>query len=385
MPKQFFIGLLCGLSVAGQMRAQEVVVAREEKPSASERAAPVSERTDSESATATRMETQTRKKKSASTVLTVEQMRTAGALAAERQKNQAQVEQTSATAGPSRQAPKTFGGTLAAEKQKKQIRLEQPSLPRASNSQTGKPEAVGPVRPTMIESGKQEPAASNREKTEVRDGQTGAPQSASRSLRKKEPIASRANSPDGDSAPTPAQSAPSELYLPSRDQEITKEKTVKRTRTVARYSYKTPEGKKESAPVIAQYYPKRIVYPFAKIDRHIDGKLMQAATIAQERAHAHSRSMCWHYVKEALLASGVIDSRPKSELAKDAAQDLVNNYGFKKLPVGDPFAAPVGSVLVYGANRAAGHVEIRTREGFVSDFYSKTPSPRPLLGVYAKL
>jgi hypothetical protein len=157
------------------------------------------------------------------------------------------------------------------------------------------------------------------------------------------------------------------------------------TRRGFHFSFKSPEGKKESAPLITHYYPKRIVYPFAKIDRHIDGKLMQAATIAQERAHAHSRSMCWHYVKEALLASGVIDSRPKSELAKDAAQDLVSNYGFKRLSVSDPFAAPVGSVLVYGANRAAGHVEIRTREGFVSDFYSKTPSHRPLLGVYAKL
>ena len=368
MAKQFFIALLCGLSVAGQMRAQEVVVAREEKPSASEQ-----------------VDTQPRKKKSASTVLTVEQMRMAGALAAERQKDQARVERTSTTGGPSLRAPKTSRGTLAVEKQKKQTRLEQPSVPRAANSQTSKSEAVGPVRPTMIESGTQEPAASHREKTEVRDEQTGAPQSANRALWKKEPIASRANSPDGDSASTPSQSAPSELHLPSRDQEITKEKTVKRTRTVARYSYKTPEGKKESAPVIAQYYPKRIVYPFAKIDRHIDGKLMQAATIAQERAHAHSRSMCWHYVKEALLASGVIDSRPKSELAKDAAQDLVANYGFKKLPVNDPFAAPVGSVLVYGANHAAGHVEIRTRDGFVSDFNSKTPSRRPLLGVYAKL
>ena len=382
MLKQFFTALLCGLSVAGQMRAQEVVVAREEKPSASEGAAPVSERTDSESATATRMDTQARKKKSASTVLTVEEMRMAGALAAERQKKPARVEQTSATGGPSRQAPKTFEGALA-EKQKKQIRLEQPSVPRPPKSQTGKSEAVDPVRPTMIESGKQEPAASDREKTEVRGGQAGVPQSANRALRKKEPIASRADSPDGDSTPT--QSAPSELHLPSRDQEITKEKTVKRTRTVAHYSYKTPEGKKESAPVITQYYPQRIVYPFAKVDRHIDGKLMQAATIAQERAHAHSRSMCWHYVKEALLASGVIDSRPKSELAKDAAQDLVTNYGFKKLPVNDPFAAPVGSVLVYGANHAAGHVEIRTRDGFVSDFNSKTPSRRPLLGVYAKL
>ena len=164
-----------------------------------------------------------------------------------------------------------------------------------------------------------------------------------------------------------------------------KPSTSEATRPVTHYSYKTPEGKKESIPVITHYYPKQIVYPFAKIDRHIDPKLMQAATIAQERAHAHSRSMCWHYVKEALLASGIINSRPKSELAKDAAQDLVSNYGFKKLSVNDPFAAPVGSVLVYGANRAAGHVEIRTRDGFVSDFCSKTPSPRPLLGVYAKL
>jgi hypothetical protein len=112
---------------------------------------------------------------------------------------------------------------------------------------------------------------------------------------------------------------------------------------------------------------------------------MQAATIAEERAHAHSRSMCWHYVKEALLASGVIDSRPKSELARDAAQELVSNYGFKRLSVTDPFSAPVGSVLVYGTSRSVGHVEFRTRDGFVSDFRSKTPSRRPLLGVYAKL
>ena len=166
---------------------------------------------------------------------------------------------------------------------------------------------------------------------------------------------------------------------------IEKQSSSKTAQPLTHYSYKTPEGKKESAPVITQYYPKQIVYPFAKIDRHLDRKLTYAATIAQERAHAHSRSRCWHYVKEALLASGVIDSRPKSELAKEAAQDLVSNYGFKRLSVSDPFAAPIGSVLVYGANRAAGHVEIRTRDGFVSDFRSKTPSPRPLLGVYAKL
>jgi hypothetical protein len=159
----------------------------------------------------------------------------------------------------------------------------------------------------------------------------------------------------------------------------------KREQPVSRFTFKTAGGKKESAPVITQYYPEQIVYPFGRVDRQIDTRLMQAASIAQERAHAHSRSRCWHYVKDALLASGVIDSRPKSELARDAAQELVSNYGFKRLSVTDPFAAPVGSVLVYGTARSVGHVELRTRDGFVSDFRSKIPSRRPLLGVYAKL
>jgi hypothetical protein len=157
------------------------------------------------------------------------------------------------------------------------------------------------------------------------------------------------------------------------------------TTRAPRYVFKTADGKKESALVITEYYPKQIVSPFGKVDRQVDPKLLRAATIAEERAHAHSRSLCWHYVKDALLASGVIDSRPKTEYARDAAQELVTNYGFTKLAVRDPFAAPVGSVLVYGPRRAAGHVEFRTKNGFVSDFRSPTPSRRPLIGVYAKL
>ncbi|MGI9114824.1 MAG: hypothetical protein DLM52_02600 [Chthoniobacterales bacterium] len=157
------------------------------------------------------------------------------------------------------------------------------------------------------------------------------------------------------------------------------------TSTVPRYVLKTPDGKRESVPIITEYYPRQIVRPFATVDRQIDPKLLRAASIAEERAHAHSRSLCWHYVKDALLASGVIDSRPKTEYARDAAQELVTNYGFKKLAVRDPFTAPVGSVLVYGPSRTAGHVEFRTRNGFVSDFRSATPSRRPLIGVYAKL
>ena len=186
--------------------------------------------------------------------------------------------------------------------------------------------------------------------------------------------------------PAPAIAKDSARMLVAEPVRPMNQPTVSTTaKPVSRFSFKSAEGKKESVPVISQYYPKQIVYPFGRVDRHIDGRLMQAASIAQERAHAHSRSQCWHYVKEALLASGVIDSRPKTELARDAAQELVSNYGFKRLSVTDPFSAPVGSVLVYGTSRSVGHVEIRTREGFVSDFRSPTPSRRPLLGVYAKL
>jgi len=150
-----------------------------------------------------------------------------------------------------------------------------------------------------------------------------------------------------------------------------------------KFGFTDASGKKQSVEVVEKYYPKKIVQPFGN-DSKIDPKLRRAATIAEERARAHSLSKCWHYVKEALVAAGVVKSRPQTTLAKQAGQELVNNYGFKKLPVTDPYQAPVGAVLVYDAKRAAGHVEIRTENGFASDFRSKTPSRRPLLGVFAK-
>ncbi len=136
--------------------------------------------------------------------------------------------------------------------------------------------------------------------------------------------------------------------------------------------------------MVRGYRPDRIVHPLAKLDPRLSPTLARAATIAQDRASAHSKSRCWRYVKDALLAAGAVDSRPKTALAKQAAAELVQNYGFKRLPIADPYAAPVGAVLVYGSSRAAGHVEIRTKTGFVSDFRSEKPSKRPLIGVYAK-
>lgn len=158
---------------------------------------------------------------------------------------------------------------------------------------------------------------------------------------------------------------------------------VAATAAPTQFAFEDPSGKKASAEVVQQYQSKKIVQPIAKTSSGVGPELRRAASIAQERAHAHSKSRCWRYVKEALMAAGVIDSRPKTIYAKQAASELVHDFGFKKLSVRDPFRAPVGAVLVYGA-KGPGHVEIRTKDGFVSDFRSKTPSPRPLIGVYAK-
>ena len=117
--------------------------------------------------------------------------------------------------------------------------------------------------------------------------------------------------------------------------------------------------------------------------RKYDKRMIRAAEIAERRARSHSTRRCWRYVKNALLAADAVDSYPGTRYAKQAGGELSSNYGFKAINVSDPYDAPIGSVLVYGG-RGAGHVEIRTDDGFVSDFKSNKPSKRPLIGVYIK-
>jgi hypothetical protein len=115
-----------------------------------------------------------------------------------------------------------------------------------------------------------------------------------------------------------------------------------------------------------------------------DSRMIRAAAIAQQRAQKRSASLCWRYVKTALLQAGAVDSYPKTAFAKQAAQELPKSFGFKRIRCRDPRSAPLGSVLVYGG-KDAGHVEIRTVEGYVSDFRSATPyEKRPLIGVFIK-
>jgi hypothetical protein len=115
----------------------------------------------------------------------------------------------------------------------------------------------------------------------------------------------------------------------------------------------------------------------------MDERMIEAMHLAERGARSRSIHRCWRYVKRALQAADVVECYPQTALAKQAAVELPERYGFARLEVEDPFEAPVGAVLVYGG-RGAGHVEIRTEEGFVSDHASLKPSPRPLIGVFVK-
>jgi len=126
--------------------------------------------------------------------------------------------------------------------------------------------------------------------------------------------------------------------------------------TTTPFVFKDAAGKRVSVPLVEDS-AKRKISPqaLAKIDPKLNPALVRAASIAQDRAHAHSKSRCWRYVKQALLAAGAVNSYPKTALAKQAGGELVQNHGFKKLPVNDPYKAPLGAVLVYGG-KGAGHV-----------------------------
>ena len=173
-------------------------------------------------------------------------------------------------------------------------------------------------------------------------------------------------------------------FAPVTNKPTVRNATTAKASSSKQFAFTDANGRRTSVPLVDSS-AKRKVTPavMAKLDPKMNPVMLRAATIAQERAHAHSKSRCWRYVKQALLAAGAVNSYPKTALAKQAASELVQNYGFKKLPVRDPYAAPIGAVLVYGG-KGPGHIEIRNKTGFVSDFRAAIPSKRKLIGVYAK-
>ncbi len=135
---------------------------------------------------------------------------------------------------------------------------------------------------------------------------------------------------------------------------------------------------------------------------------LRAADIAERRASGHkSEGACYAWVKDALLAAGATKNRLSGVPAKGAGPQLVAN-GFVNVlsqpgnTIRSPYDAPPGAILVYGAAPGAtdknvkwGHIEIRTRNGFASDYFSARARTGPatnglegrgrvLIGVYIK-
>ena len=166
--------LLCSFILVGQTHAQEVIVARETKPQVPKQASPPPEQTSSESPTPEpeRTKTKSRSKRPASAGPTLEQMRMAGALAAERlnnpspsKRNRSAQSDSEAAPTPSLAVPET-----PRPSKKREASPEQPNIPRRPSSRPAKREAIGAVRSTLMESGRSEPST-----TPAPKGQTPAP------------------------------------------------------------------------------------------------------------------------------------------------------------------------------------------------------------------
>ena len=139
-------------------------------------------------------------------------------------------------------------------------------------------------------------------------------------------------------------------------------------------------------------------------------KSIASAKIARASVLSKSIGKCYRYVKRALLAGGAVDHYLGGVAAVEAGpllikQGFVDILGLAQAGIKSPYDAPVGAVIVYKAtpgatdkNRIYGHIEIRTEDGFASDYFSprartgardnglvsNSSSGRAVLGVFVK-
>jgi len=162
MPKRLGMILLCSFVLAPPLYSQEVIVARERKPEVPKPTAPPVEEAPSESVPPEPQRTKPKtRKRSEPAQPTLEQMRKAGALAAERLNNpnpsparrsgQSDSERPPAPSTPVPSTPRPV---------RREPRPEHTSTSNRSSPRSSRPDMTGAVRPTFIESGRSEPGTS---------------------------------------------------------------------------------------------------------------------------------------------------------------------------------------------------------------------------------
>jgi hypothetical protein len=160
MLRRFFRAILCSVVLIGKMHAQEVIVAREKKSELPRQTPQPSEQLSSESTTPAVRKSK-REKKSAPARLTLEEMRAAGARAAEGPKDRS-VSQSTKTHDPDVESAPAPNPTVVETHRpvKRETPVEQRSSSRPSTSRGANIEGLGPIRPTMMESGREAPSPS---------------------------------------------------------------------------------------------------------------------------------------------------------------------------------------------------------------------------------
>ena len=161
MLRRLFPALLCSVIIIGKVDAQEVIVAREKKLELPTQTPQPAEQITLESPTPAPRKSKSREKESTPARLTLEEMRAAGARAAEGG-NDRSVSQSTKTREPDVENAAMPNPTFAETPSpvKRETPVEQrisssPSKPRSTNI-----EGAGPIRPTMMESGREAPSPS---------------------------------------------------------------------------------------------------------------------------------------------------------------------------------------------------------------------------------
>jgi hypothetical protein len=140
-----------------------VIVAREKKTEPLTQTQQPSEQPAAESPTPAPRKGKSHEKKSAPSTLTLEEMRAAGARAAGGANDQS-VSQSTKTREPDVESAPVPNPTIAETPRpvKRETPVEQKSPSRSSRGRSTSIEGMGPIRPTMIESGREAPSPSPR-------------------------------------------------------------------------------------------------------------------------------------------------------------------------------------------------------------------------------
>jgi hypothetical protein len=162
MMLRLFLGALLGsLILIGEIHAQEVIVASEKKPKQITQTPQPPEQLTSESPTPAPHKVKSHEKKSVPARLTLEEMREAGARAAEGLNDRSGSTSTKPREPDVESTP--IANPMVAETPrplKRETPVEQRSSSRPAKSHGTNVEGMGPIRPTLMESGREAPSPS---------------------------------------------------------------------------------------------------------------------------------------------------------------------------------------------------------------------------------